>query len=353
MIPIRREWSAMKRLALLSPALAAPAVDDYATGNPVVFVTDLAKALKQLKVNFTPKQASGTPSPENVLPITGWDGLTVFGGGKNLYDKTAGSTAVWWEGSVLGDYQDYRASEKIPVAPNTKYVLSKATTGQNQLQYFDKNGDYLRQDTSTLGYLVSRFTVPADVYFIAFNIANTALDTAQLEVGETATAYEPFVPIDTYHASFPSTIYGGYVDLVSGVLTVEWARVKISDLDWQYQNNWNGRFRAGLAGKDGVDASVTANLMCDCYKSELGTISNDNIICGYGKGNSGLVYIKDSRFTDEDDFVDAVGDYYIYYPLLTPQEIQLTPQQINAIKGNNTIWSDANGLISVVFQKKK
>ena len=92
--------------------------------------------------------------------------------------------------------------------------------------------------------------------------------------------------------------------------------------------------------------------MCDCYKSELGTNSNNNIICGYGKGNSGLVYIKDNRFTDKDDFVEAVGDYYIYYPLLEPQEITLTPQQITALIGNNTIWSDADGSMTATYLKK-
>ena len=42
----------------------------------------------------------------------------------------------------------------------------------------------------------------------------------------------------------------------------------------------------------------------------------------------------------------------IAYILATPQEITLTPEQITDLKGENTIWSDADGSMTAVYLKK-
>ena len=42
----------------------------------------------------------------------------------------------------------------------------------------------------------------------------------------------------------------------------------------------------------------------------------------------------------------------IAYQLATPVEIQLTPTQLTALLGNNTIWSDADGSMTAVYLKK-
>ena len=48
------------------------------SGNALSFRTDVPYTLKECKIHFTPKQeGTGTPSPENVRPITGWDGITI------------------------------------------------------------------------------------------------------------------------------------------------------------------------------------------------------------------------------------------------------------------------------------
>lgn len=56
-----------------------PLVEATASGNPATFVTDVARPLKACTVSFSPVQeGSGDPSPENVRPISGWDGISVF-----------------------------------------------------------------------------------------------------------------------------------------------------------------------------------------------------------------------------------------------------------------------------------
>ena len=197
-------------ILLIGAASGGKAIEDTATGNPLVFLTDLANPLKSLIIPF---------SDEN-----GVTGLSVLHGGKNLFDKTKGKTGfVWWQGSELVGYDNFKSSEKIPVVPNSKYTLRKDVTGQNQLQYFNKNGEYVGQDTSSLGYTVATITIPSNVYFVAFNIAITAIDSAQFEAGQTATTYESYKPITETDISFPveaGTPTAGQIDIISGILTV-------------------------------------------------------------------------------------------------------------------------------------
>ena len=65
---------ARRKILLNTPHLTS------ASGSLATFNTDLSAPLKEMKVHFSPVQASGTPSPDNVLPISGWDGVTVYNG---------------------------------------------------------------------------------------------------------------------------------------------------------------------------------------------------------------------------------------------------------------------------------
>lgn len=353
----------LQRLLALSAMYAGPGVvEETATGNPLVFSTSIANPLKSLLIPFTPKQTgSGDPSPSNIRPIVPWEGLKLSHTGKNLYDKTAGNTGVWWNGKVLGAYTDYRASDKIPVVPNAKYTLSKSATGQNQVEYFDKNGDYLNQSVSHFGTVVYTITIPSDVYFITFNIANTALDTAQFEVGQTATAYEPYKPVTETDIPFPSPVYGGTLDAVTGVLTVEWVMasfkrtvfgaVQEGALDYrQYTDS-----TLPVAKTDG---SSWYNARRE-QKSNICVIANPYSETSFGN-LIGVVFSIDAfqkkpTFRISDALYQSLtdtDDIEFVYELATPQEITLTPQQIVALSGNNTIWSDADGTMTAVYFNK-
>ena len=88
MIPAKY-WSPTKRLMLLGAMAGGKAVEDTATGNPLTFLTDLARPLKSLLIPFTPKQTgSGDPSPSNIRPIAPWDGLTVYHSGADTSEYT-------------------------------------------------------------------------------------------------------------------------------------------------------------------------------------------------------------------------------------------------------------------------
>lgn len=66
--------------------------EEYETVGPTsvaTFTTLRAAPLKELLVNIDPVQSgSGDPAPDNVRPISGWDGVDVYAAGKNLYDRS-------------------------------------------------------------------------------------------------------------------------------------------------------------------------------------------------------------------------------------------------------------------------
>ena len=62
---------------------ALPTVDT-ASGSIASFNTDLTENLVEVKCQIVAKQASGTPSPDNPLPITTYTGMNVSHSGLNM-----------------------------------------------------------------------------------------------------------------------------------------------------------------------------------------------------------------------------------------------------------------------------
>lgn len=178
----------------------------------------------------------------------------------------------------------------------------------------------------------------------------------QLEEGQTATAYEPYNPTET-DISFPSPVYGGTLDAVTGVLTVTHGILDLSSLSWSIDstatNTWF--FSTQKSDAKSITKNTTvASIFCPIFKTVNASSiyldqSGNNAI-----GQTGRRFrVKATQYNDDvDAFETALTGVLLAYELATPVEIQLTPQQITALVGNNTIWSDADGSMTAVFFKK-
>lgn len=179
--------------------------------------------IRSLKVHFSPKQEdSGDPSPENVRPIVGWDGVEVEQRGKNLFDANNPniiSRNCWVSSNTPHNIiaSNVDRTVYIKCLPNMTYVISKTlgnvlgagyTTelpviGIQTYSYMRDNS--AKQVTVTTGadakYLAiwfydgsktyDRTVQPEDIY-----------KTLQVEIGSTATSYEP------YHGSTTNYEFG-------------------------------------------------------------------------------------------------------------------------------------------------
>ena len=335
---------------------SAPVIFNSAVGNPAVF-SDGADGLpiQSLKVNLLPRQeGTGDPSPQNIRSILPWDGLTVFGVGKNLLDDTKRvknntNVTVFIGQTVTVVYPLFLKAGKYTISAEFDdgyhYAMYYKEQNENQVQIWSKGGT----DTE------KTFTVENDGNYRFWLYDNNGIDETKigrvwLNTGETATAYEPYKPITETDISFPSPVYGGTLDVVSGVLKVEWKAEILDDVNaWtqgstfisytnhEFNDREKGNAYTGVCSALPIKNNVPSGT---AYMRWGGTEASNILISANG-----------SDLTLEDvKTLSGQGKIVLCYPLATPKKIQLTPQQITAIVGDNTIWSDANGDIEVEYR---
>lgn len=275
--------------ALVLSENVASAIVDVASGAIASFPDGAAAPLKSFTVGIEPVQSgSGDPSPDNVRPITGHTAVQVTRCGKNMLPNV--TRAVNAQNVMIGQTPSYTQGWEIHLAPGT-YILSSVTTKSCYLRY--RNADGTVSGNSSAGENPAmRFTVTEedDFAFWAYNNAGVVPDdiiSFQLEHGSAATEYEPYSG-ETFDIAFPSeagTVYGGILDVTSGVLTVDRAMI------------------ASYAGE----------------ALPSGWISDRDV---YAAGTAPTTGAQ------------------VVYELATPVTYQLTPQQITTLLGENNVWAD-------------
>ena len=246
-------------------------------------------------------------------------------------------------GAVVPDASGSYCQTLIPVKPNTTYTVSgyAVNNDSKRIYYIDAEENFIAR-TAIFGTSSYTFTTPNNCYYIQIQNRevgnNASWETVQLELGSTATVYEPYNP--------NHTVYGGWVDLISGEVQEEWNTICVKDLPgkWNYNSN-NIRFQITLPSQylNGVTGIWNSkNIMSEAYQTS--TTSN-----GFG-GNKQIaqysnryIYIRDNDFEgDVDAFLAAVGDTKIAYKLPTAISYALAPTSLQTFLSQNNIWSNAD-----------
>ena len=368
------QMTPLRRLLWLGGVAANKDVEDTATGNPLSFVTDLAKPLSRLAASFLPVQSgTGDPSPENVRPISGWSGVTVGHSGANLFDGLMEYGNIDNSGSDVppSNQNYYRAKSYISAKPNQSYTFSGVDTSEYAQIYtleYDVNKSFIADTRiqQTKGNTVTFTTTASTRYFRFFfyksgGISEGLATGLMVNIGSTAETYEQYKPVTSYPVTFPETIYGGYVDLISGEVWKTWETVDMGSLRWLATGtSTTGVYRMYTPSLADVieipeSNSVVGKVICSVYqhRSADSTYSK-NMGVSVARNKSVLVYDADyNEETSVDDFKASVTGQMLAYGLATPILVTtLTPSQITALVGNNTVWSDANGDCEVTFLKK-
>lgn len=168
-------------------------------------------------------------------------------------------------------------------------------------------------------------------------------EVIQLSATELQRAKEA-LGIATATIDLDGTRYGGTVDLVSGLMTVDRKLINAKDQTWILQ----------AAGVSVYTATDTDNSITIEYPTGRRPIlstafiySNNaslpNQSCGWGGGNNNKnLFVKYDDLTTSIEnwtaFINANNIEFLYY--IVPFTIQLTPAQIETIQGTNTIFAD-------------
>lgn len=328
------------------------------TGEIVTFKTTEAKTLQEVVVDIEPVQSgTGDPSPTNIRPISGWDSIDVTRTGKNLLKNTASSTTkqgLTYTVNANGSVHvtgTATANSYIAIPINATFHVDVIASGsptatgvytQTVTSSGNKNdtgsGVTIAAGTSIteMRLRINNGTTVDVVFYPMIRLASDADSTYEAYTGQ------------TYTAALGRTVYGGTLDVVSGVLTVDRALIDLGSLTWNYASP---RFYAN-APADSVAISETGDtaLICDSYQTfevtTLGNMPDKSIFMNSSKMSASVkrFVIRDSAYTAAADLKAALNGVYAVYTLATPETYTLTPSQITTLVGTNNIWADSGNI---------
>ena len=244
----------------------------------------------------------------NICPISGRTGLNVYRTGKNLLENTLTTRTSYGTTFTVNANKSITVSNtptqqaRVPIKTglvwdgraDAKFSFGTMPTGTRVFARRIRNGV---QDYPTVS---PDFTVLAgDKFYDLYLETTTSYDGTeftvypQIELGSTATTYEPYQGT-TYAIDWTSeagTVYGGTLDVVTGVLTVD---------------------RANIASYNGEVINEPWLSSMDAYA--VGTTPTTGA--------------------------------QVVYTLATPLTYQLTAQEVEALVGTNNVWS-SSGDVSV------
>ena len=343
--------------------------------NPAVLDNPYPNFPLQITTTFEPKQeGSGEPY---IRPINGWTNVRLTRCGKNLLNNTASSYTtngitftvnsngtVTANGTSLARAQLRVGTVDLPAGSyiaSVGFVSDVNVTGTafasyvegGITKYVDMSGASERTFTlaepTTVTYMLDirteNITISNKVFYPMIRLASI-----------TDANYEPYQG-DTYTADFGQTIYGGTLDWNAGVLIVEWEYKALDGTESWSKGTGVNNFYTALNTMVKLN-DYTESIKCSTFKTigKHAELSAATGISGYyDKTNDypseNWIYINNGVSTSSAEIKEWLAAQYtagtpvqVAYKLATPIEIQLTPQEIKAIKGTNTLTTDADTL---------
>lgn len=311
-------------------------ISSYGAGSVATWIKDI-----QVEI--------GTPtawSPySNICPITGRDSVTVTRTGKNLISRifNDGKIPSISTGDLVNANNSCR-SDFIKIKKGSPITVSWESESERTIYAFlyDENKQFLRYGNSAMIRKFSVSDVNALYVMIRCDNGKTPPNNFQLELGSTATDYEPYKG-QTVTLQLGQTVYGGTLDVTAGTVTVDRAMRLLNDPDkwsattgtinYQYNVSFSDR-KIHQNSFEGLISSYMPVVNSSTAKTMRWT-SASSYICG----------IKDADLTLEQIKSDAsAGKIAICYELAEPITYHLTPQSLALLKGSNTLWTDGDSI---------
>ena len=311
----------------------------------------------------------------NICPISGRSSVGVTRTGANLFDKSTATDGKYYQlsGGNINEMPNapYGHSALIPVKPSTSYCMTGyAGSGYYSIIALDENKKpittWYGAASKTANFVA---TTPNNAKYCYLNFLLTQKDTMSLYE---ASAVGDFIPYNGTTTTIPlgTTVYGGTLDAVSGVLTVTHGKTivgvditSISGVWYAHDatfNTWG--FYINIPNPF-ANVKLGQKPISDAFVASTGNIYSTDAPCTMGinttSAPNGYIAFRIAKNmigtpTDSDDLKERINawivanPFAIIYELATPTTIQLTPTEISTLQGNNNVWSDA-GEVEVLY----
>lgn len=323
----------------LSEKVDSAFVTDTATGSIASFPDGADDVpVKDLTVAIEPVQSgSGDPAPDNVRPISGWTGANVTACGVNIFNPDAST----YETFDLTGEGVYRYGHSYP---SGTYTIINNT--DHEMYYRLPTKDLSNRGATIVinSTVTANVTVDADHIMWVF-ASGSSYDTTNFMVAlGTETVFKAFQG-ETYEVDWTTeagTVYGGTLDVTTGVLTVTHGVLNLADLAWSGLDAKSRRYiNMASVIKNHSDLSMVADIISDTYQTVANnTLYNDTSAIGIAQ-NDGFIFIR----TPDNEVPSGV----LVYPLLTPTTSTVTGQTVESLYGDNNVFADA-GDVTVQYR---
>ena len=305
---------------------------------------------------------------ENLCPITGWTGCEVDVSGVNLLASN-GLVANTYISNVNGNevaYNGWSASGFMPASPNVRYRFMRlnngayeAITGTNAyFAFYDENKQFVIGGVGD--NLISTSNL---VKWVRVSASNANMNKAMFVADDSASQFateSDYVDATIYPVSWQTeagTVYGGTVDLVTGVLTVDRAVVTFNNGSGWSVSVASGHYRAYNYSLTSIvpwndNSHATTTMLCD----KLANGSWDDVFSGVGVlGQTGKTIgfgLDPFGITDNTGLNTWLSNnpFQIVYELATPITYQLDPVQVACLLGHNNVWADCGNIEEIKYK---
>ena len=291
----------------------------------------------------------------NICPITGWTGANVWHTGKNLlrlnFSNSTSNQVTWTnEGNGVvkanGTASAYTEKYigKLDLKAGVTYHLKGGISGL--VNFYLYTTSVLKTDSGNgADYTPTRDikNVYAYVSVASGVTVNNQLIYPLIEIG-TTNVFEPYAgsSVSVSWQTEAGTVYGGTLDVTTGVLTVNKVSKTISTLTNRSENA-NGYFWHSTATALSIPliASTNAGLISDRFALS----SNTSYTSGEGRitfFDSGIIRWKEQADLTKEQYTNYLAEhpFQIVYQPATTTTYQLTPTEVKTLLGTNNIWAD-------------
>lgn len=202
-------------------------------------------------------------------------------------------------------------------------ITSVKTIHGNPISFKTINGGYAKNCEVSFSPIQSGSGDPSPENvrpIIGMDSLHLYQDTEQTETPET-----------THTATFPSTVYGGVWKPQEGKAIIDKAIVDMGDLT--YDNYSEGVIQVSKNNIETVSGSNPKRTY-DCI------IICESIVVSIQTANQ-VRFLSDLTPAQ---FKESMDGYKMCFELATPQEITLTAEQIELLKGNNVLFTDGDNI---------
>ena len=298
----------------------------------------------------------------NECGISGRSEIGILGCGKNLFDSRnkTDNRYVNVNGTIATTNDHWACG--FNVDSNNNYAITPSDVNYNFVCAYNNSDNFIQALSITNGVVTN---LPNNTKRIRWSYSKTNhqfTDNVQVEIGNQATADEPYTKSTDLTISLGQTVYGGSLDVENGVLTVDKVIEEYdgsNDENWVRWENKQYSFRNNTL-QDHIQPPDNNTIVAGTKTNELTPDTPGHVFSQTNNYTFSLDQSATRISVCIDSTIDSVtklrnwlsnNPLQLCYPLATPTVIQLTPHQISLLKGiNNISVSDDYSEITLTYR---